>query len=124
VTQGSRRAELEQQLLRDPLNAAARLEYARLLLGSHETMAALEQYDVARRLGATPVIEEFEQLRAPTTPAVAPPGREPVKLSVVPGARGGEVVSIGRPTVGKEKIRFIHIAGMDDLKKSIKTLNL
>lgn len=114
----SRLAELEAQLLRDPLNAAARLEYARLLLAANEQTAALEQYDVARKLGNTPELPEFERLRAP--PPAPPPAREPVKLSVVAGARSADVVSIARPSVVPDKTRFIHIAGMEDLKKSIR----
>jgi len=39
---------------------------------------------------------------------------------VVPGARSAEVVSIARPVAVADKTRFIHIAGMDDLKKSIR----
>ena len=64
-----RLAELEVQLLRDPLNAPARLEYARLLLAVDDEPAALQQYEVARKLGGTPLLEEFEALRAPP-PAV------------------------------------------------------
>ena len=65
----------------------------------------------------TPALDEFERLRAPPA-ARPPPAREPVKLTVVPGARSAEVVSIARPVAVPDKTRFIHIAGMDDLKKS------
>jgi len=116
----SRLAELEARLLRDPLNAGARMEYARLLLSVNDEPAALEQYDVARKLGGTPELPEFERLRAPPPPPEPPPPREPVKLSVVQGARGAEVVSIARPVSAPDKTRFMHIAGMDDLKKSIR----
>ena len=116
----SRLAELEDRLLRDPLNAGARMEYARLLLSVNDEPAALEQYDVARKLGGTPELPEFERLRAPPPPPEPPPPREPVKLSVVQGARGAEVVSIARPVSAPDKTRFMHIAGMDDLKKSIR----
>jgi transitional endoplasmic reticulum ATPase len=111
-----RLAALEAQLLRDPLNASARLEYAGLLLALQDKAAALEQYDVARKLGGTPELPEFESLRAPPPP----PAREPVKLSVVQGSRGADVVSIARPTQAPDKTRFVHIAGMEDLKKSIR----
>src|SRR5882672_5811858 len=111
-------AELEAQLLRDPLNGPVRLEYARLLLAQDDESAALEQYEVARKLGGTPLLEEFEALRAP--PPATPPAREPVKLSVVQGARSAEVVSIARPPQAADKTRFAHIAGMEDLKKSIR----
>jgi SpoVK/Ycf46/Vps4 family AAA+-type ATPase len=110
-----RLAALEAKLLRDPLNASARLEYAGLLLAMDDRVAALEQYDVARKLGGTPEIPEFESLRAPP-----PPAREPVKLSVVQGSRGADVVSIARPVLAPDKTRFVHIAGMEDLKKSIR----
>jgi SpoVK/Ycf46/Vps4 family AAA+-type ATPase len=111
-------AELEAQLLRDPFNAAIRLDYARALLAAARSEDALTQYDLARKAGATPMFEEFEALRAP--PPAPPPAREPVRLSVVPGARSADVVSIARPVAVAEKTRFMHIAGMDDLKKSIR----
>jgi SpoVK/Ycf46/Vps4 family AAA+-type ATPase len=111
-------SELEAQLLRDPFNTRARLDYAHALLAAARTDEALTQYDLARKQGATPALEEFESLRAP--PPAPPPAREPVRLSVVPGARSAEVVSISRPLAVAEKTRFMHIAGMDDLKKSIR----
>ena len=117
-TDDPRLAALQAQLLRDPMNGAARIDYARLLLESGEETSALEQYDLARKLGASPEIADFEKLRAPPPPP--PPAREPVKLSVVQGARTAEVVSIARPSAVAEKTRFMHIAGMDDLKKSIR----
>jgi hypothetical protein len=115
--QDPRFAELESLLLRDPLNTAVRLEYARMLLAAHDKGAALEQYAMVRNFGGTPEIGEFEALRAPPPP---PPAREPVKLSVVPGSRGADVVSIARPVQAPDKTRFMHIAGMEDLKKSIR----
>jgi SpoVK/Ycf46/Vps4 family AAA+-type ATPase len=111
-----RLAALEAKLLRDPLNASARLEYAGLLLAMDDRVAALEQYDVARKLGGTPELPEFESLRSP--PPL--PAREPVKLSVVQGSRVADVVSIARPVQAPDKTRFVHIAGMEDLKKSIR----
>jgi SpoVK/Ycf46/Vps4 family AAA+-type ATPase len=112
----ARLAALEAQLLRDPFNRDARVEYARALLAARREADALAQYDIARTAGAE-AIDEFETLRAP--PPARP--REPVKLSVVPGgSRTAEVVSIARPVVEKEKTRFLHIAGMEDLKKSIR----
>ena len=115
-TKDPRLAALEAQLLRDPLNGAVRMDYARLLLQLGESPLALEQYDLARKLGATPAVDEFEALRAPPPP----PAREPVKLSVVQGARSADVVSIARPVAVADKTKFIHIAGMEDLKKSIR----
>jgi SpoVK/Ycf46/Vps4 family AAA+-type ATPase len=115
-------AELEAQLLRDPFNHAVRLAYARALLAAGRDPDALAQYDLVRKGGATPELEEFERLRAPPPPAreSRPGAREPVKLSVVQGARSADVVSISRPVATPDKTRFIHIAGMDDLKKSIR----
>jgi SpoVK/Ycf46/Vps4 family AAA+-type ATPase len=110
-------AQLEAQLLHDPFNSAARLDYARALLGAARALDALAQYDLVRKQNGTPEIPEFEALRAPPT---APAAREPVKLSVVQGSRSAEVVSIGRPVKVADKTRFVHIAGMDDLKKSIR----
>lgn len=111
-------AELEARLLRDPFDNVTRLAYARALLTAGRETDALAQYDLARKANATPALDEFERLRAP--PAAPPPPREPVKLTVVPGARSAEVVSIARPVAVPDKTRFIHIAGMDDLKKSIR----
>jgi SpoVK/Ycf46/Vps4 family AAA+-type ATPase len=111
-------AELETQLLRDPFNHATRLAYAHALLAAGRDADALAQYDLARRGGATPALDEFERLRTP--PPEPPAAREPVKLSVVQGARNAEVVSISRRSVAPDKTRFIHIAGMEDLKKSIR----
>jgi SpoVK/Ycf46/Vps4 family AAA+-type ATPase len=105
---------LESALLRDPFNAAKRLDYARALLGAGRQADALAQYELARKSGDTPALEEFERLRSP------PPAREPVKLSVVQGARSAEVVSIARPVAEQARTRFMHIAGMDDLKKTIR----
>ncbi len=113
-------SELEAQLLRDPFNGGARLDYARELLAAARPADALAQYDLARKQGATPTLDEFEALREPPPPSAPPASREPVKLSVVPGARSAEVVSIARPVAVAEKTRFMHIAGMDDLKKSIR----
>jgi SpoVK/Ycf46/Vps4 family AAA+-type ATPase len=117
-------AELEAQLLRDPFNHVVRLAYARALLSAGRDPDALAQYDLVRKGGATPELEEFERLRAPPPPPPAresrPGAREPVKLSVVQGARSADVVSISRPVATPDKTRFIHIAGMDDLKKSIR----
>ena len=109
--------EFEAQLLRDPFNAGVRVEYARALLAAQRPEDALAQYDLARKQGAV-VEEQFERLRTP--PPAAPAAREPVKLSVVAGARSADVVSIARPAAAPDKTRFMHIAGMDDLKKSIR----
>jgi SpoVK/Ycf46/Vps4 family AAA+-type ATPase len=113
----TRLTELEAQLLRDPFNTDARLDYARALLESRREADALAQYDLARKHGDHPELPEFEALRAP---AVPPPPREPVKLSVVQGAKSADVISIARPVSVPDKTRFIHIAGMEDLKKSIR----
>lgn len=111
-----RLAALEAQLLRDPFNRDARIDYARALLAEAREAEALAQYEIGRKSGAE-AIDEFEVLRAPPP---APP-REPVKLSVVSaGARAADVVSIARPVAEKVKTRFLHIAGMEDLKKSIR----
>ena len=111
-------AEFEARLLRDPFDNVTRLAYARALLDASRETDALAQYDLARKANATPPLDEFERLRAPPTAPTTP--REPVKLTVVPGARSAEVVSIARPVAVADKTRFIHIAGMDDLKKSIR----
>ncbi len=116
-------ADLEAKLLSDPFNADARLDYARALLVAGRATDALAQYDLVRKQGHTQELREFEALRAapPAPPRdVQPVAREPVRLSVVPGARSAEVISIARPVNVPDKTRFMHIAGMDDLKKSIR----
>src|SRR5678816_3641600 len=85
-------AEFEARLLRDPFDNVTRLAYARALLAARRETDALAQYDLARKANATPPLDEFERLRAPPTAPTTP--REPVKLTVVPGARSAEVVSI------------------------------
>lgn len=117
-----RLSELEAQLLRDPFNTEARLDYARALLEARRETDALAQYDLARKHGNSPELPEFEALRAPPPPPREPPpaAREKVQLSVVQGARSADIVSIARPVAVADKTRFIHIAGMDDLKKSIR----
>lgn len=117
-----RLSELEAQLLRDPFNTEARLDYARTLLEARRETDALAQYDLARKHGNSPELPEFEALRAPPPPPREPPpaAREKVQLSVVQGARSADIVSIARPVAVADKTRFIHIAGMDDLKKSIR----
>lgn len=120
----TRLAALEAQLLRDPFNTDARLEYARALLEARRDADALAQYDLARKHGNSPELPEFEALRAPAPtppPRESPPAaREKVQLSVVQGAKSADVISIARPVNVPDKTRFIHIAGMDDLKKSIR----
>jgi SpoVK/Ycf46/Vps4 family AAA+-type ATPase len=112
--------DLEAQLLRDPFNHAVRLAYARALLAVHRDGDALAQYDLVRRQDGTPELAEFEVLRATPPKVTSLPPREPVKLHVVSGARSADVVSIARPVAAADKTRFMHIAGMDDLKKSIR----
>lgn len=111
-------SDLEARLLLDPFNPGLRLDYARALAAAGRTADALAQYDLTRKQGGGTALDEFERLRGPA-PTPLPP-REPVKLSVVPGARSAEVVSIARPVTAPDKTRFMHIAGMDDLKKSIR----
>ena len=114
----TRLTALEAQLLRDPFNTDTRLDYARALLEARRDSDALAQYDLARKHGNHPELPEFEALRAPAPPP--PPPREPVKLSVVQGAKSADVISIARPVNVPDRTRFIHIAGMEDLKKSIR----
>lgn len=118
----NRLAAFEAQLLRDPFNTDVRLDYARALLESRRDSDALAQYDLARKHGDSPELPEFEALRAPPPPPREPPpaARERVQLSVVSGAKSADVISIARAVNVPDKTRFIHIAGMDDLKKSIR----
>lgn len=141
------RDALERSLLSDPFNAGQRLRYAQHLLDAGELQLALDQTellrkqqpqdaaaarvaalallcldqreDAARRYNesrAWPGFEADDELDALTQQAVRAQGPG---LQVVGGtALPSNVQSIR--AVHEEKVRFSSIAGMDDLKKTIR----
>jgi len=141
------REELERALLNDPFSAPTRSQYAQLLLELGEAKAALTQFelllkqapaDAAAHVGAALATlhlgRESEALQhyatARNTPGfVSNPTLEgllekakpaqPVRLSVVQGGRSDTVVHLMTPPT-RERIRFSDIAGLDDLKRTVR----
>ena len=140
------RNELETALLSDPFNNELRGRYAQLLLDLSETVSALAQYEIMTRqlpgeasayLGAarallalnrpTEAAQQYARAqklngfiadeRLEARLSTAPPAHAP-KLSVVNGGRGGNVIELA--AVMPAGIRFDDIAGLDDLKRSIR----
>ncbi len=140
------REELERALLADPFNADTRSQYAHLLLGQGDDDAALAQFelilkqvpanapaqvgsalallhmgrdgDALQRYAAArnsagfvpePVLEERIEKAKPA---------QPVRLSIVQGGRSDTVVQLAVPT--RERIRFADIAGLEDLKRTVR----
>lgn len=140
------REDLERALLGDPFNGELRARYADWLLAAAEHTAALAQYEIltrqspeaaAPRVGAARALlrlgrsaeavrhytdarrlegfmpdEELEAHLAATARTSAP------KLSVVDGGRADNVVTLA--VTPQERTRFDDIAGLDDLKRTIR----
>jgi SpoVK/Ycf46/Vps4 family AAA+-type ATPase len=141
------REELERRLLADPFNAEQRAQYARVLLDEGDAAAALAQFEIlakqspgdappqigaarallalgrngdalqrytsARNLSSFAVDDELESHVAKARQA------QPSRLSVLPGGRAADnVVPIASAT--RSKIRFDDIAGLDDLKRTVR----
>lgn len=140
------RDELERALLSDPFNSELRSRYAGLLLEAAEHAAALAQYELlmrqspedasprtgaarallalgkpseaaqhyasARRLKGFSPHEELEAQLATTARIQAP------KLSVVDGGRSDKVIELAVTVT--ERTRFDDIAGLEDLKRTIR----
>ena len=140
------REDLERALLGDPFNGEVRGRYAESLLAAAEHAAALAQYEIlirqlpeaaaphvgaarallllgkpadaarryagARQLKGFVPHEELEKHLAATARVHAP------KLSVVDGGRSDNVVAL--PVPSQERTRFDDIAGLDDLKRTIR----
>jgi len=140
------REDLERALLGDPFNGELRGRYAERLLAAAEHAAALAQYEIlirqlpeaappqvgaarallllgrpaeaarryagARQLTGFVPHEELETHLAATARVHAP------KLSVVDGGRSDNVVALPAPS--PERTRFDDIAGLDDLKRTIR----
>ena len=140
------REDLERALLSDPFSTQLRSQYAQLLLEQGELETALAQFelllkqtptDAAAQVGAAHTLlhmgRESEALQrymaARGSPGFVPdPALEariekakpahPARLSVVQGGRPENVTNLFQPS--RERIRFADIAGLDDLKRTVR----
>jgi ATP-dependent 26S proteasome regulatory subunit len=141
------REELERALLSNPFSAELRSEYAQLLAGLDEAQPALAQFelilkqsptDAAAQIGAALALlrlgRESEALQRyaaarnapgfaadPTLEArleKAKPAQS-TRLSIVQGGRSDTVVNFTAPPT-RERIGFADIAGLDDLKRTVR----
>jgi SpoVK/Ycf46/Vps4 family AAA+-type ATPase len=141
------REELERALLSNPFSAELRSEYAQLLAGLDEAEPALAQFelilkqsptDAAAQVGAALALlrlgRESEALQRYTAARNAPGfAAEPTlearlekakpaqstRLSIVQGGRSATVVNFTAPPT-RERIGFADIAGLDDLKRTVR----
>lgn len=141
------RDELERALLTNPFSAELRAQYAQLLLEQGEAETALDQFelilkqsptDAAAQVGAALSLlglgRESEALQRyaaarnapgfesdPTLEARMEKAKpaQPVRLSVVQGGRADNVTALTLPPT-RERIRFIDIAGLEDLKRTVR----
>jgi len=138
--------ELERALLADPFNGEVRADYATLLLSQGDAQGALAQYDIvlkqlpaysAAHVGRARALlalgRDGDALQCYAS-AAALPGfvpdelldarqskarrAEPGRLSVVQGGRPDNVVDF--VNTSRERIRFADIAGLDDLKRTVR----
>jgi len=143
------REALERALLADPFDAARRARYAALLLEAGEVAPALAQYELLLRQapddGAASVgaarallalgrdgeaLTRYEAARRldgfepdPTLEQRAAAARraEPAsRFSVVEGGRRDNVVELARREREPERIGFADIAGLEDLKRTVR----
>ncbi|MFO1456068.1 MAG: ATP-binding protein [Steroidobacteraceae bacterium] len=143
------REALERALLADPVDAARRARYAALLLEAGEVAPALAQYELLLRQapddGAASVgaarallalgrdgeaLTRYEAARRldgfepdPTLEQRAAAARraEPAsRFSVVEGGRRDNVVELARREREPERIGFADIAGLEDLKRTVR----
>ena len=140
------REELERALLADPFNGKLRAEYAALLLSQADAQAALAQYDIvlkqlptlaAAHVGRARALlalgRDGDALQAYASAASLPEfvpdelldarqskarRAEPSRLSVVQGGRPDNVVDF--VNTSRERIRFADIAGLEDLKRTVR----
>ena len=141
------RDELERALLTNPFSAELRAQYAQLLLEQGEAETALDQFelilkqtptDAAAQVGAALSLlglgRESEALQRyaaarnapgfesdPTLDARMEKAKpaQPVRLSVVQGGRADNVTTLTLPPT-RERIRFVDIAGLEDLKRTVR----
>lgn len=137
------RDELQQQLLNDPFNTGARLQYAQLILENGDAAAALVQFDLAARgnTDAPPLcgmarallaLDRGNDALSTYAKARLQSGFQPVPeldaLLEHARPRGGPALSVigGTATVlpikaqPVEQIGFDDVGGMHDLKKSLR----
>ena len=140
------REELERVLLADPFNGEVRADYAALLLSQGDAQAALAQYDIVLKqlpAHATAHVGRARALlalgrdgdalqcyaSAASLPGFVPDElldarqskarrAEPGKFSVVQGGRPDNVVDF--VNTSRERIRFADIAGLEDLKRTVR----
>src|SRR4051812_29019493 len=138
--------ELERALLADPFNGEVRADYATLLLSQGDAQGALTQYDIVLKQLPAHAAAHVGRARALLAlgrdgdalqcyaSAAALPGfvpdelldarqskarrAEPGRLSVVQGGRPDNVVDL--VNTARERIRFADIAGLDDLKRTVR----
>ena len=141
------REDLERELLSNPFNAELRTEYAQVLLDDGDAEAALVQFELlnsqssanaAAQVGAALALlrmgRDSEALQryasARNTPGfVSDPTLEarlekakpasPARFTVVQGGRSEKVVNFAPPQ-GRERIGFADIAGLEDLKRTVR----
>jgi SpoVK/Ycf46/Vps4 family AAA+-type ATPase len=139
---------LERRLLSKPFDLPLRLRYAQLLLGAGQAESGLEQYELllgqpdppaeaavgaARCLLALGRREESASRYAAARhlPGFAPDEeleaaasesrrQNPPRLSVVPGFTGAEEKVVPIERARRDKIRFDDVAGMHELKRTIR----
>lgn len=143
----SSREELERALLSNPFNVELRTQYAQLLLASGDAQAAFAQFELllsqsstnaAAQVGAALALlklgRDSEALQryaaARNTPGFesdpilesrlekAKPAA-PARFTVVQGGKSDTVVAFA-PPAGRERIGFADIAGLDDLKRTVR----
>ena len=135
------REELERRLLRQPTDAAAREQYAGLLVDAEEWEAALIQYDLVSgmapsarvNLGAARCLQALgrhEEARQRNDAARRLPDYAPElgsalaeesaapRLQLISGGREQKVVALA--SRADHKVRFTDVAGMEALKKTIR----
>ena len=140
------REELERALLADPFNGEVRGEYATLLLSQGDAQGALAQYDIVLKQLPANAASHVGRARALLAlgrdgdalqcyaSAASLPGfvadelldaraskarrAEPGRLSVVQGGRPDNVVDF--VNTSRERIRFADIAGLEDLKRTVR----
>jgi SpoVK/Ycf46/Vps4 family AAA+-type ATPase len=141
------REELERALLANPFSAELRSEYAHVLLAQGEAEQALTQFelilkqtptDAAAQVGAALALlrmdRQSEALQRYAAARSAPgfvadatleahidkaKPAQPVRLSIVQGGRPDNVATLLVPQA-RERIRFADIAGLEDLKRTVR----
>jgi SpoVK/Ycf46/Vps4 family AAA+-type ATPase len=140
------REDLERALLADPFNGEVRADYAALLLSQGDAQGALAQYDIVLKQLPAHAASQVGRARALLAlgrdgdalqcyaSAASLPGfvadelldarqskarrAEPGRLSVVQGGRPENVVDF--VNTSRERIRFADIAGLEDLKRTVR----